>query len=97
MPREQPPNHRESLVAQQNTAVPSGLLSYFRRMGDPRESKRQRTNGDHVSINGFTSDDWFIGSIDQGTTSSRFIIFNRLADPVASHQIEFENHYPHSG
>ncbi|OTB09578.1 hypothetical protein M426DRAFT_70782 [Hypoxylon sp. CI-4A] len=41
--------------------------------------------------------EWFIGSIDQGTTSSRFLIFNRHMDPVASHQIEFENYYPESG
>ena len=40
---------------------------------------------------------WFVGSIDQGTTSSRFIIFNGEGDPVASHQIEFENHYPEPG
>ncbi|KAI1499482.1 hypothetical protein F5X99DRAFT_419861 [Biscogniauxia marginata] len=63
-----------------------------------------RVNGNGVAnVNGngtaHNDDDeeWFIGSIDQGTTSSRFIIFNRYADPVASHQIEFENHYPHSG
>jgi glycerol kinase len=41
--------------------------------------------------------DWFIGSIDQGTTSSRFLIFNGDGNPVASHQIEFENLYPKSG
>ncbi|KAI8675177.1 Glycerol kinase [Fusarium keratoplasticum] len=40
---------------------------------------------------------WFVGSIDQGTTSTRFLIFNGHGEPVASHQIEFENHYPHSG
>ena len=40
---------------------------------------------------------WFIGSIDQGTTSSRFLIFNGEGNPVASHQIEFENMYPKSG
>ena len=40
---------------------------------------------------------WFIGSIDQGTTSSRFLIFNGEGNPVASHQIEFENMYPESG
>lgn len=40
---------------------------------------------------------WFVGSIDQGTTSSRFLIFNGDGDPVASHQIEFENMYPRSG
>ncbi|RDL39497.1 putative glycerol kinase (ATP:glycerol 3-phosphotransferase) [Venustampulla echinocandica] len=41
--------------------------------------------------------EWFIGSIDQGTTSSRFLIFDRQGIPVASHQIEFENKYPQSG
>ncbi|KAJ4310867.1 Glycerol kinase [Fusarium piperis] len=40
---------------------------------------------------------WYVGSIDQGTTSTRFLIFNGHGEPVASHQIEFENHYPHSG
>lgn len=40
---------------------------------------------------------WFVGSIDQGTTSTRFLIFNGLGDPVAKHQIEFKNIYPHSG
>lgn len=40
---------------------------------------------------------WFIGSIDQGTTSSRFLIFDAEGTPVASHQIEFENLYPESG
>ncbi|KAF4979987.1 hypothetical protein FZEAL_3914 [Fusarium zealandicum] len=40
---------------------------------------------------------WFVGSIDQGTTSTRFLIFNGHGEPVASHQIEFENHYPQSG
>ena len=39
----------------------------------------------------------FIGTIDQGTTSSRFIIFDAYGTPVASHQIEFENIYPDSG
>lgn len=40
---------------------------------------------------------WFIGSIDCGTTSTRFIIFNGEGSPVADHQIEFENFYPQSG
>ena len=40
---------------------------------------------------------WFVGSIDQGTTSSRFLIFDGEGTPVASHQIEFENLYPESG
>jgi glycerol kinase len=40
---------------------------------------------------------FFIGSIDQGTTSSRFIIFDGTGQPVASHQHEFRQHYPESG
>ena len=44
-----------------------------------------------------THSHWFIGSIDCGTTSSRFLIFNGEGNPVASHQIEFENLYPQSG
>ncbi|KAI6860961.1 hypothetical protein KC334_g21170, partial [Hortaea werneckii] len=41
--------------------------------------------------------DIFIGSIDQGTTSTRFIIFDGVGQPVASHQHEFRQHYPESG
>lgn len=40
---------------------------------------------------------FFIGSIDQGTTSTRFIIFDGLGEPVAQHQIEFTQKYPQSG
>lgn len=40
---------------------------------------------------------WFVGSIDQGTTSTRFLIFDGAGDPVATHQLEFESIYPKSG
>ncbi|KAF9889255.1 Glycerol kinase [Aspergillus nanangensis] len=39
----------------------------------------------------------FVGSIDQGTTSTRFLIFNREGEPVASHQVEFTQIYPNPG
>nr|CCA24000.1 glycerol kinase 1 putative [Albugo laibachii Nc14] len=39
----------------------------------------------------------YIGSIDQGTTSTRFIIFDHSGDIVASQQIEHEQIYPHPG
>lgn len=39
----------------------------------------------------------FVGAIDQGTTSSRFLVFNQKGDMVATHQLEFQQHYPHSG
>lgn len=41
--------------------------------------------------------DEFIGSIDQGTTSTRFLIFNKEGEPVASHQVEFKQYYPEPG
>lgn len=40
---------------------------------------------------------WFIGAIDQGTTSSRFIIFDGTGNPIVSHQVEFKQIYPKSG
>ncbi|KAF2471806.1 glycerol kinase [Lindgomyces ingoldianus] len=40
---------------------------------------------------------FYIGSIDQGTTSTRFIIFDGTGQPVAQHQIEFSQKYPQSG
>ncbi|GAA6059553.1 hypothetical protein JCM10212_000609 [Sporobolomyces blumeae] len=39
----------------------------------------------------------FVGSIDCGTTSCRFYIFDQWADVVASHQIEFEQIHPEPG
>ncbi|KAG4434445.1 hypothetical protein IFR05_010085 [Cadophora sp. M221] len=39
----------------------------------------------------------YVGSIDQGTTSTRFLIFNREGEPVASHQVEFKQYYPQPG
>ncbi len=39
----------------------------------------------------------YIMALDQGTTSSRCIIFNRKGEIVASSQKEFEQIYPHGG
>ena len=39
----------------------------------------------------------YLGSIDCGTTSSRFLIFDRNGNPVASHQVELNNIYPEPG
>ena len=41
--------------------------------------------------------EFFIGSIDQGTTSTRFIIYDGSAKAIASHQIEFTQFYPVAG
>ncbi len=39
----------------------------------------------------------YIGAIDQGTTSSRFIILNRAGEIVSSHQLEHKQIYPEPG
>ncbi|KAF5134524.1 Glycerol kinase 1 [Metarhizium anisopliae] len=57
-------------------------------MGDAPEPKRPRT-GD--------AEETFVGSIDQGTTSTRFVIFNANGEPVALHQMGFGNIHPESG
>jgi len=44
-----------------------------------------------------SEDEVFVGSIDQGTTSSRFLIFNKAGEPVAVHQEEFSQIYPNPG
>ncbi len=36
----------------------------------------------------------FIGAIDQGTTSTRFVIFNNLGEIIAMHQLEHQQIYP---
>ncbi|TFK74961.1 glycerol kinase [Pluteus cervinus] len=39
----------------------------------------------------------FVGSLDCGTTSVRFIIFDQFANIVAQHQLEFPQYYAHPG
>ncbi|KAF8159582.1 glycerol kinase [Crassisporium funariophilum] len=39
----------------------------------------------------------FVGSLDCGTTSVRFIVFDKHADIVAQHQLEFPQYYPNPG
>lgn len=38
-----------------------------------------------------------VAAIDQGTTSTRFIIYDSKARPIASHQVEFTQFYPEAG
>jgi len=40
---------------------------------------------------------YYIGSLDQGTTSTRFMIFDRAGGVVASHQLEHRQIYPQPG
>ncbi|KAF6162694.1 hypothetical protein GIB67_026615 [Kingdonia uniflora] len=46
---------------------------------------------------GTKQEDVFIGSIDQGTTSTRFIIYDQSANSIGSHQVEFTQFYPQAG
>lgn len=39
----------------------------------------------------------YVGALDQGTTSTRFIIFSSTGNPVCSHQLEHNQYYPKSG
>ena len=39
----------------------------------------------------------YVGAIDQGTTSTRFVIFNHQGDMVAMHQLEHRQIYPRPG
>lgn len=39
----------------------------------------------------------YIGSIDQGTTSSRFFIFDHAGKVVTSHQVSIRQYHPHAG
>eukprot|EP00954_Amorphochlora_amoebiformis_P028799 1392236-Amorphochlora_amoeboformis.AAC.2 len=39
----------------------------------------------------------FFGAIDQGTSSTRFVVFNDALNPVASHQVKVNQRYEHPG
>ncbi len=39
----------------------------------------------------------FVGALDQGTTSTRFMIFDHAGEPVARHQVEHRQIYPQAG
>ncbi|TBU30489.1 glycerol kinase [Dichomitus squalens] len=39
----------------------------------------------------------FVGSLDCGTTSTRFLVFDKYANIVAQHQIEYPQYYPEPG
>ena len=39
----------------------------------------------------------YIIALDQGTTSSRAIVYDKDAHPISSKQLEFKQYYPHPG
>lgn len=43
------------------------------------------------------AEETFVGALDHGTTSTRFIIYDRNAKAVTSHQVEFTQIYPETG
>jgi hypothetical protein len=56
-----------------------------------------RDSGERRTTAMASTEEVFVGSIDQGTTSSRFLIFDKAGEPVALHQEEFSQIYPHPG
>lgn len=67
---------------------------------EPEPIPKEEVYGDQVSESHLDEKKlkkFYIGSIDQGTTSTRFIIFDGTGQPVAQHQIEFTQKYPQSG
>ncbi|KAF2678288.1 glycerol kinase [Lentithecium fluviatile CBS 122367] len=70
--------------------------------GDPQPVPKEETNlannnSQETELDEKKLKKFYIGSIDQGTTSTRFIIFDGTGTPVASHQIEFSQIYQQSG
>lgn len=57
-------------------------------------SKGKRKKKKKIEMSG---EEALIGSIDQGTTSTRFIIYDRSKKPVASHQLEYTQLSPQLG
>lgn len=56
----------------------------------------RRLNATRVSGREMSSKTYF-GAIDQGTSSTRFIIFDERLEPVASHQQHLDQSYPNPG
>ncbi|KIW00193.1 glycerol kinase [Verruconis gallopava] len=83
---------------QQNQQKLEQRLNELEKRGPPSTGGFEvLSNGDWHSteVPDTTAD--FIGAIDQGTTSSRFLIFSKEGEPVAMHQMEFKQIYPNSG
>jgi glycerol kinase len=61
---------------------------------------KQRDDGDVSLLQDEPEDEMksrFIGTIDQGTTSTRFIIFDCTGVPIAKYQTEFQQIHEHPG
>ncbi|RKF56730.1 Glycerol kinase [Golovinomyces cichoracearum] len=62
-----------------------------------KSSQSISSSNNSLEDNEKTKSHWYVGSIDCGTTSSRFLIFGRDGNPVASHQIELNNIHTNPG
>ena len=65
---------------------------YVYRSHDGRRSIIQAEESREDNLN-----ERFLGAIDQGTTSSRFIIFDCTGNPIAKYQLEFRQIHERSG
>ena len=45
----------------------------------------------------FVEKEQLVASIDQGTSSSRVLVFNAAGEIVVQHQVEFPQYYPQAG
>ena len=83
----------------QNSCEPCEHQVYKKKMASQLQSvgAGQHPEGKFVEKSNEDMKHFFVGAIDQGTTSTRFLIFDGTGSPVAQHQIEFKQMYPHSG
>jgi glycerol kinase len=64
----------------------------------PLQNQERSVSAGALSLQGKkTMEKKYVGAIDQGTTSTRFIIFNHSGDIVAGHQVEHKQIYPQAG
>src|SRR5690606_28094874 len=105
-PSSSPPNAKQpTQQQQQNTAM--GSTQSKNASGTPRptrpsnerrkSSKRQQATAEPAKPAPGSIRGTFTAAIDQGTTSSRFIIFDKDGKPQAIHQMEFPQLYPRAG
>lgn len=84
----------------QYQGIPSSLESTAQALVPHPVNHNQSAKGHadtyEIIMNG-TGPSSFVGAIDQGTTSSRFLIFNNQGEVVVTHQLEFTQIYPRPG
>ncbi|GAB7347668.1 hypothetical protein MBLNU459_g4532t1 [Dothideomycetes sp. NU459] len=90
-------------IAANDAQLPDPAITKAGKSTQKVRTESQSAGVQRPPLNRFTTShenvlqEYFIGAIDQGTTSSRFIIFDGVGQPVAMHQLEFKQMYPESG